>query len=176
MAPVTSHSNAIFRFKFTPEIMSLVTRFAKLHQYDDRHTYKEQWALWVSGNEETISQEIKRLNELGYMGDIKDKMFKAGRYYFRKKNTTEIPEPKKRRNYISTDCVVLESMDAHIKENIHLEHFTPAYGYDDYCLNNQAIILEEIYRLQEEGITFTKENFIIKIKKTYKNRYYNITH
>lgn len=35
--------------------------------------------------------EKRRLQENGYIGDIDDKMFKAGRYYFRKKTLTAIP-------------------------------------------------------------------------------------
>ena len=169
-------NNVIFRFKFSPEIVDLITRFAKLHQYDDRNTYKESWNLWYSDNEESIQREIFRLHENGYDGDIKDKMYKAGRYYFRKKNTSSNNEPQKRRNYISMDTIVLEAMDQHIKNNINNDDFKPATGYDDFCLNNKTLLYDEIKRLNEEGIQFTDEDLIFKIKKTYKNRYFNLTH
>jgi hypothetical protein len=75
-----------FRFEFASEIMELIERFAIVHQYDERKNYKEQWNNWYNENKEDMEREIERMNEIGYVGDVKDKMFKAGRYYFRKKN------------------------------------------------------------------------------------------
>lgn len=65
----------------------MLSMFSKVHQYDDRHTYKSEWAKWVQQENiaQAIDMEKRRLQENGYIGDIDDKMFKAGRYYFRKK-------------------------------------------------------------------------------------------
>ena len=70
--------------------MAHVSGFSKIHQYDDRHTYKSEWAKWTQLEDIalTIDAETRRLQENGYVGDINDKMFKAGRYYFRKKTPT----------------------------------------------------------------------------------------
>jgi len=172
----TNGKKTVFRFKFSPEINELILCFAKLHQYDNRHIYKEQWELWYSSNEEIIEREISRLQHDGFKGDIKSKMYKAGRYYFRKKNTSDDKEPIKRRNYISMDSKVLEAMDNHIRNNLNNVDFTPATGYDLFCSENMSLLSEEIHRLKDEGNLFNKEDLIIKIKKTYKNRYFNITH
>jgi hypothetical protein len=75
-----------FRFEFESEIMELIKRFAIVHQYDERKMYKEQWNIWYNENKEDMEREIERMNDIGYVGDVKDKMYKAGRYYFRKKN------------------------------------------------------------------------------------------
>jgi len=75
-----------FRFEFTSEVMDLIKHFAIVHQFDERKMYKEQWNNWYNENKEEMEREIRRMNEIGYVGDVKDKMFKAGRYYFRKKN------------------------------------------------------------------------------------------
>jgi Tfp pilus assembly protein PilW len=79
-----------YRHEFSKEFMAELSRFSKVHQYDDRHAYKSEWQKWI--NQETIAQamdfEKRRLQENGYIGDIDDKMFKAGRYYFRKKTIT----------------------------------------------------------------------------------------
>ena len=79
-----------YRHEFSKEFMAELSRFSKVHQYDDRHTYKSEWQKW--SNQEDIAQSIevekRRLQEKGYSGDIDDKMFKAGRYYFRKKTLT----------------------------------------------------------------------------------------
>jgi hypothetical protein len=75
-----------FRFEFSEDIMELIKRFAIIHQYDERKMYKDQWNSWYNENKEEMEREIERMNDIGYVGDVKDKMFKAGRYYFRKKN------------------------------------------------------------------------------------------
>ena len=75
-----------FRFEFSADIMELIERFAIVHQYDERKSYKEHWNNWYNENKEEMEKEIERMNNVGYVGDVKDKMFKAGRYYFRKKN------------------------------------------------------------------------------------------
>jgi hypothetical protein len=89
---MTSSTTTIktYRHEFSKEFMAELSRFSKVHQYDDRHTYKSEWQKWI--NQETIAHamdyEKRRLQENGYIGDIDDKMFKAGRYYFRKKTSS----------------------------------------------------------------------------------------
>jgi hypothetical protein len=77
-----------FRFEFSKGFIDELSRFSKVHQFDERRAYKEAWQKWKSNQEidEIISFEIRRLEEIGYKGDIEDKMFKSGRYYFRKKS------------------------------------------------------------------------------------------
>lgn len=76
-----------FRFEFSKNFIDELSRFSKVHQFDERRTYKEAWQKWKSNPEidNIMSFEIRRLEESGYSGDIEDKMFKSGRYYFRKK-------------------------------------------------------------------------------------------
>jgi len=78
-----------YRHEFGKEFMAELSRFSKVHQYDDRHTYKSEWTKWTQQYDiaQAIDVEKRRLEENGYKGDTEDKMFKAGRYYFRKKST-----------------------------------------------------------------------------------------
>jgi hypothetical protein len=100
-----SSSIKTYRHEFSKEFMAELSRFSKVHQYDDRHAYKSEWQKWI--NQETIAQamevEKRRLQENGYIGDIDDKMFKAGRYYFRKKTTTTAAGVNERR----TDNIII---------------------------------------------------------------------
>jgi hypothetical protein len=82
-----------YRHEFAKEFMALLSMFSKIHQFDDRHTYKAEWTKWTQQEEiaQEIDKEKRRLVENAYMGDIDDKMFKAGRYYFRKKTATTTP-------------------------------------------------------------------------------------
>jgi len=159
----------IYRYKFSDSIIQLLYAFSKIHQYDDRCTFKEAWNLWLEENQQIIECEIRRLNNLDYEGDVKDKMFKSARYYFRKKNT-EKKEPKKRGIYISLNKELLEIIDHHIEVNVKLSNFKPSNGFDNFCNDYAEPLKEEILRLQEKRID--NETIKNKIKKTYKNRYF----
>uniref|UniRef100_A0A6C0F5M2 Uncharacterized protein n=1 Tax=viral metagenome TaxID=1070528 RepID=A0A6C0F5M2_9ZZZZ len=164
---------SIFRFKFTDGVMELLNHFAKIHQYDDRHAFKEAWTAWLDENDEAIEDEVNRLENLGYEGDILDKMFKSARYYYRKKST-EKKVPKERRQYVSVQRELLDSMDSHIKKSIMCDiNFKPQNGFIDFCISNRDVLQEAVAKLCESGITSSQE-IQAKVKKTYKNRYFMI--
>ncbi len=163
----------IFRYKFTEEFMSELYNFSKIHQYDERKDFKEAWQEWLEENSELVEDESSRLFRLGYDGDIQDKMFKSARYYFRKKSTEKVV-PRTRRNYISVNKELLDLMDIHIEENYEDPDYTPKLGYSEFCEENEDMIKSVTDRLVENGITDLKL-ISDKIKKTYKNRYFNIT-
>lgn len=165
--------NLIFRFKFSSDFTDRLTPFAKLHQYDDRHTYKEAWTQWLVINDELVDTEVRRLKGLGYDGNIVDKMYKSGRYYFRNKPTNANTEAKPRRVYVSLEHDVIDAMDIHISVNYYLPCFKPSIAYDQFCMEHSTLINDEITRLLQEDLT--KEDVCAKLKKTYKNRYFLFT-
>ena len=160
----------IYRYKFTDEFTNELFKFSKIHQYDDRKVFKDAWNIWLEDNDDLVNTEYRRLKELGYDGDIFDKMFKSARYYFRKKST-EKKEPAKRRIYIGIQKDLLEAMDEHIKLNIVSGTFKPSDGFDEFCKQNVSLLKEEIGILCRAGMTNSDE-IKSKIKKTYKNRYF----
>ena len=89
-ASASENNIKTYRFEFSKSFINELSRFSKVHQYDERHTYKKEWSTWKSdsGIAEIMEMEKRRLEENGYIGNIEDKMFKSGRYYFRKKTTT----------------------------------------------------------------------------------------
>lgn len=159
----------IHRFKFSDNFMNILNQFSKLHQNDNRKDYKDAWKIWCEGNSDAIREECKRLNELGYDGNIQDKMYRSSRYYFRKKPTVK-PEPRKRRKYISCEHDLLMAMDKHIAD-VYKKQTTPADGYTLFCENNSKLLKEEITKIIDTGMK-DKEMITGKIKKTYKNRYF----
>lgn len=162
----------IYRYKFTNDFTNELFKFSKVHQYDHRKVFKEAWDIWRGENEDLVDEELRRLTNLGYDGDILDKMFKSARYYFRKKST-EKKAPSKRRVYIGSQKDLLETMDEHIKSHINSGDFKPSEGFDEFCKENVDIIKEQVNMLCRAG--FTDPNEIkSKIKKTYKNRYFLI--
>ena len=165
----------IYRFKLSPHIVDLIADFSKIHEYDHRTDYKKAWEEWYNNNDE-VKREEERLKSLNYEGDINQKMYKAGRYYFRKKQTKEKKdEPQKRNTYISMDSAILEQMDRHIINNINEDWYYPAEGYEHFCKINKDDIAIEVKRLLSNNDNLNDESIKNKIKKTYKNRYYLIS-
>ena len=167
----TPNNSPIFRFKFSNEFIEQLTPFAKLHQYSDRHVYKEEWTRWVANNDELICNEGLRLKNIGYDGNIHAKMYKSGRYYFRNKTDKEV---QTRRKYISLEHEIIVAMDEHISTNFQVvPTFKPLYGYEQFCINYSSLLTSELERLVEEfSDDIRKEDIWSKFKKTYKNRYY----
>jgi hypothetical protein len=159
----------IFRYKFSDSFTQELYEFSKIHQYDDRATFKDEWTTWTEENEELIETEIKRLETLGYQGNILNKMFKSSRYYFRKKST-EKKAPAPRRSYVSVSQDILNNMDEHISKTYTSK---PSISFIDYCKENTETLQEEVKSLCAKGMTDPVE-IRDKIKKTYKNRYFVI--
>ena len=177
----------IYRFKFSPEICNSITEFSKLHQFDDRGSYKDAWKLWCNTNEDLIENENERLQRLGYNHDIINKLYRSSRYYYRSKKmnetnqstqSTQENQNKPKRNYINLQKDIINAITQHIntnKENSEHEKFSPAKGYSLFCENNKEIIDNELNYL-EHTCNISKEDGNKKIKKTYKNKYFQILH
>tara|TARA_Y100000817_G_C16820982_1_gene528867 strand:- start:342 stop:941 length:600 start_codon:yes stop_codon:yes gene_type:complete len=164
----------IFRFKFSNEVMDKIHSFAKIHQFDTRKDYRENWEKWLDENSHMLQTEERRLRELGYHKNIEEKMYKAGRYYFRNKKFEKVV-PSKRRKYIPISNEILTSMDKHIKNNIFANDYTPAVGYNHFCETYTELLSQEIRHIIKSH-AITGDEMANKIKKTYKNRYFIITH
>lgn len=160
----------IYRYKFTDEFTSELFRFSKVHQYDHRKDFKEAWNSWLEENDRIVTVEKRRLTNLGYDGNIEDKMFKSARYYFRKKGTKK-KAPMERRVYVGVQKDLLDAMDKHIKSTINCKDFKPSEGFDDFCKKNIDLLKREVNVLCQNGVADSNE-IKKKIKKTYKNRYF----
>lgn len=160
----------IYRYKFTPEFMNVLFIFSKIHQYDHRKDFKEAWEQWMEDNENIVSSEVNRLTNLGYEGNIIDKMYKSARYYFRKKGTEKKPAIL-RRDYISVRKDLINAMDEHIRTEIYRDDYKPSHAFDEFCKSNLDLLKENIVIICKNGMTDAVD-IKKKIKKTYKNRYF----
>ena len=157
----------IYRYKFSNMFIEELFRFSKIHEYDDRKTFKEEWTTWTEENDDLIQGEIRRLQQLGYDGDILNKMFKSARYYFRKKS----PQKKtqiKRRTYIGLQKEMIEAMDDYITSNVGVK---PSESFDGFCKSHMDLLKKQVVELCKCNIK-DPEEIREKVKKTYKNRYF----
>jgi hypothetical protein len=187
-----------YRYKFSDEIANEISYFAKMHQYDDQKTFKEEWAKWIEPNSSKIQMEIQRLTELGAEGDIMDKLYKSARYYYRKKPTNP-PPAKTRKDYTRFSETILNIIDANIREQLdgsnrdgpnhdgpnndgpnkhhdsnQVIDVSPAEAYHLFCKTKIDDITNEVQLLMITNKSQSWVEISNKFKKTYKNRYYNI--
>lgn len=165
----------VFRFKIDPVVVQAITGFAKIHQFDDRHDYKQAWKEWCDEHREMLDVEAKRLETSGYTGDVYDKFFKSGRYYFRNKKNVKT-EPVERKKYVGLSRNILREMDNYIDNNVvkHTDKETttsPAAAFDIFCQENNECLLNEITILLNE-YNLNNTEITAKLKKTFKNRYF----
>lgn len=166
----TNNMHKIYRFKFTNDVVTELTYFAKLHQYDDNRDFKEAWKKWLQENEEIVLNETNRLHDIGYSGQsVPIKMYKAARYYFRNKQP-KLTEQQKQSNTISIvlNENILELINNHVNKNINNK---PSNGYDDFCLENKLLLQQESINLRKIYL-INSDDVYAKIKKTYKNKHY----
>ena len=168
-----TRSARVYRFKFDDDFINKMSVFSKIHQYDDRVGFKEAWTIWMTDNEDSVVEEVERLMRLGYEGDVREKMFKSARYYFRKKRD-EKKEPVKRREYIHVPKELLEKMDTHITHHKGDLNYTPKDGFNQFCEDYTLLLKEGITKICRDGIT-DPDVIRTKMKKTYKNRYFMLT-
>jgi hypothetical protein len=190
----------IFRYKLSDDTMTLIAKFSKLHQYDDRHAYKNAWTLWLNENRDFVTREEMRLTQLGFIGDVVDKMFKAGRYYFREKKEgkkevvkEEVKDDEKKkekvvkqtRNYIAMNYEFIKAVDTHLTKSIKTIDFKPQTSFIQFVEENKDILQVEVRRLyaiitnnsgsvvggSDRKLEIHKE-IMTKLKKTFKNRYF----
>ena len=187
--PATATATGIktYRHEFSKEFMAELSRFSKVHQYDDRQTYKSEWQKWTSQDDiaEAMEVERRRLHENGYTGDIDDKMFKAGRYYFRKKSSTIVADqtittatttinnniatdppspaaPAQRRTYITMSKQCIRLMDEHIQRAAASTPAAPPAVF------KPSVCYDDFYQTQMTTAAMTTEigNIIEKYEKT----------
>jgi hypothetical protein len=167
------HHLSIFRFKFTEEFTGQLYIFSKIHEHDHRKDFKEAWAIWLEENNDFVEKEVNRLENIGYEGDILDKMFKSARYYFRKKST-EKKEPQQRKDYIGVNRELLNKIDEHIQTVVITEKYKPSNAFETFCDENTELLKNEEQWFHNNGLT-NREDIKSKLKKTYKNRYFVCT-
>ena len=167
-----------FHFRFSEVAERAIARFAEDHQKAPRLVYKGAWAHWKSSNAALIEKEEQRLRGIGYTGDVEDKMYKAGRYYFGRTRLRRKPDQPRRdsvvndaHRYRRVDKDVLQLMDRQISSCIRLGRCTPQQGLARLLEAEATRLGQEMLRMERDW-GMSREDAADKIKRTYKNRYH----
>ena len=181
MDNMQDNNTKLFRHFLSEEISEEIHAFSKIHQYDDRHAFKEAWQEWLRDDVigPMINDEVKRIRQLGYKEDVLKKMFVSARYYYRKMPNTKIEEnvagKDKKPKIGGLSKEILANMDTHMSFNASNQTWSPQEQFNDFCLKYRENIEEEIKRLKKNKVgALDPTEVILKFKKSYKNRYYNI--
>ena len=162
-----------YRFKFTDDFLNNLKEFSRIHRFDDAAAFKDNWNTWCEDNKEIIKVECDVLKAKGYEGDALVKMYKSVRYYFKNKST-EKKDVKKRRQYVGLNPEFREAIDEHIENTSLRQELKPAEGYINFMDGAKYTELIRLEKIRLESYNFTKEEITSKLKKTYKNRYFNM--
>ena len=174
LGPMCHMQRRVYRHRLSPDVVEIISEFARIHEHDSRKDYKQSWLEYVALNRRVFDDECLRLSSLGFKGDSMDKMFKAGRYYFRKKPQSKKTEPKARRVYIGTSREMLKAIDQFITDQLDQEDpSSPAICYEQF-INSETgkrMFNDEIANLTAHLAEALAKD---KLKKTFKNRYYRL--
>lgn len=173
----------IFRFKLSNDCFNSLKEFSRIHSQDNRDDFKEAFEEWGKNNSTILDNETQRLQELGYNNDINAKLFRCAKYYCAKRvfntksnddndndETSSISSENKK--YICIPKEFIKNISHHIEANIGDEKFTPATGLKHFLENNTKDIQDMITKMQEKHENISVDNVHTKLKKTYKNKFY----
>jgi len=169
----TKKTAKTYRFKFTDDFIKHLIEFSRIHRFDDASAFKDNWKTWCDENKVLINNESNILKAKGYEGDALIKMYKSARYYFKNKSA-EKKDAKKRRQYVGLNPEFRESIDNHIETVSLRQELKPADGYINFMDSAKYTTIIQQEKLKLESYNFTKEEITSKLKKTYKNRYFNM--
>ena len=166
-----------YRFKLNSELSSAIKVFSLKYKNASRSDFKKSFDLWEKSNNELICLEQRRLLNLGYAGDFKDKIYKSARYYYKNKNKENPAKPETDDKKLSSTYIPRNSKFLEFVENyIHKHNMKQSLLYKQFINETSdkivAEIENEINRLKTFQLT-NKQSFQ-KIKKQFNNAYYKI--
>ena len=166
-------SQTTYRFKFNKELLDSIKEFSKLHSNDNCDDFLDAFHLWKRVNNEIISLEEKRILDLGFNGNIEEKIYKSARYYFKnKKNTTYKLNKQLKTNYIPRNPVFFKKMETYINKN----PIKASLLYKEFINETDTHILSEINTeiVRLKTFELNQTECLQKIKKMFNNAYYKI--
>ena len=170
----------IYRYKFSEIFKRKIFNFAQINKdVQDKEQWDNNFDKWKRENIQSILEEQRRLTNIGFGGDIiikQGKIYKSARYYFTNKEINNDKKPKKRRVYVSLERYLLDVIDEDINNIMNSKENTknkPHNAYTNFIKNTKYTGVIDIEKARLSTKNLETNEIDAKIKKTYKNRYYN---
>ncbi len=189
-----SNKQQIYRHKFTNDINELMQEFSKLHMFDNKDTLIDQFETFWDDNKDLFLREKNRLESENFNKDVKTSIFRSIKYYHIKKlkkenEDGEIVKEKEPRDYIKLNKYIIQWIDTFIINSMKQKKIKPSVNFNEIIEKDEfkKLIKDEKPKILNKYKKFIKETnqkkseeeieswWDFKIKKTYKNRYFNIT-
>lgn len=159
---------SVYRFKIKNlELNDEMVSFSLYHLHETNEDLKESFQKWCQEEhiQSLILQEKKYLELLQYdlvKNPIETKIFKSIKYYHMKKKPKECVERETKHKHVFIySKTFLELVKSHISQ--YYSRYSPSLAYNDFVSTYQKIIEDESKNV---------ENFQEKLKKMYKNQFY----
>ena len=189
-----SEKQEIYRHKFTNDINELMQDFSKLHMFDNKDTLIDQFETFWDNNKDLFLREKKRLESENFNKDVKTAIFRSIKYYHIKKLKREnegekTVKEKEPRDYIKLNKYIIQWIDIYIINSMKQNKIKPSVNFNEIIKNEEFknLIKDEKPKIVNKYKKFINDTnqtktdeeieswWNFKIKKTYKNRYFNIT-
>ena len=189
-----SEKTQIYRHKFTPEINEIMQNFSKLHMFDNKDTLIDQFETFWDDNKDVFLREKNRLESENFNKDVKTSIFRSIKYYHIKKlkkenDNEEKVKEKEPRDYIKLNKYIIQWIDTFIINSMKQKKIKPSVNFNEIIEHPEfkKLIKDEKPKILNKYKNFINETnqrksdeeieiwWDFKIKKTYKNRYFNIT-
>jgi hypothetical protein len=173
-----------FRFDFTSEVGNLLAKFSDEHETEKYNVFQSSWNSWINmeGVSDILTKECSRLREEGYTGDVWDKMYKSARYYYKKRGRSNKDKNSKtveRSAKIKFSERYLMKLNENIESQLNCNRsdnnvisLSNNDAFNEFCEVNKSEIVEEL-RLVKERYGELPKDIIKKLKKIFKNHFYN---
>ena len=149
---------SILRFKcHNQELYQNIKDFSDIYKYESNKDLKEHFKEWSTKNSSLIELEKNFLERNYYSGnDIHKKIFKSIKYYFIPKYLSKsIKKEKQQRTYNIIPKEIIKLIQDHLKKEFE---------------NNKLFKPCDTFETFKDTIEFDT----VKLKKCYKNQYYQL--
>lgn len=187
--------NTIFRYKVSKELQDEMIIFSKLHKYDSKNTFIDSFELWYGKNIELFKKEKCMLNNKGFKGNLKIKIYKSIKYYYIKKDSgidsdkisnnqkkkEENKKGNKKRFILPNEVIGIiekyilnyyndKNNDENDTKNKSIKKsIKPSVLFDEF---KQTEIYENIIRQINEQKELNEKELHLKLMKSFKNKYF----
>lgn len=181
------HVLPVYRHEFSKAVHQVLTDFADMHKYDDRHTYKEAWKVLNEGEsmKELMTREYNMMCANGSqvnLGTFNKNMYTSLRYHYRYKfcarnrrglTDNAVPQTGMQNNTTQTTTKTPVGVSKVVREKIKTFLETkylddkPSVLFQQFKDGNITLLSDA-----QTNASLCPEMWNAKLKKAFKNLHY----